>query len=70
MTAEGKKFQKMYFDSLEEMSSESVEYVRGIPVVKTFGQSIFSFKRFYNSIIKYKEMVHTYTLLWRRPMSF
>jgi len=70
MSAEGKKFQKLYFDSLEEMSSESVEYIRGIPVVKTFGQTIFSFKRFYDSIIKYKEMVHAYTLLWRKPMSF
>ncbi|AKB37645.1 ABC transporter ATP-binding protein [Methanosarcina siciliae C2J] len=70
MSSEGKKFQKMYFDSLEEMSSESVEYVRGIPIVKTFGQTVFSFKRFYNSIIKYKEMVHAYTLLWRKPMSF
>ncbi len=69
-TSKGKEFQKMYYDSLEEMSSESVEYVRGIPVVKTFGQSIFSFKRFYNSIIKYKKMVHSYTLLWRTPMSF
>lgn len=69
-STEGQKFQKMYFDSLEELSSESVEYVRGIPVVKTFGQSIFSFKRFYNSIIKYKEMVYAYTLLWRKPMSF
>ncbi|MGD8449068.1 MAG: ABC transporter transmembrane domain-containing protein, partial [Desulfobacterales bacterium] len=45
MNSEGKKFQKMYYDSLEEMSSESVEYIRGIPVVKTFGQTIFSFKR-------------------------
>lgn len=70
MSAEGKQFQKMYFDSLEEMSAESVEYIRGIPVVKTFGQSIFSFKRFYNSITKYKEMVLAYTLLWRRPMAF
>lgn len=70
MNAEGKKFQKLYFDSLEEMSSESVEYIRGIPVVKTFGQSIFSFRRFYNSILKYKEMVHAYTLLWQKPMSF
>ncbi len=70
MSAEGKNFQKMYFDSLEEMSSESVEYIRGIPVVKTFGQSIFSFKRFYDSIIKYKEMVYAYTLLWQKPMSF
>ncbi|KXL52217.1 lipid A export ATP-binding/permease protein MsbA [Anaerotignum neopropionicum] len=70
MSAEGKNFQKMYYDSLEEMSSESVEYIRGIPVVKTFGQSIFSFKRFYDSIIKYKDMVHAYTLLWQKPMSF
>ena len=70
MSDKGKQFQKSYFDSLEEMSSESVEYIRGIPVVKTFGQSIFSFKRFYNSIIRYKEMVHAYTLLWRKPMSF
>jgi ATP-binding cassette subfamily B protein IrtA len=70
MSAEGKKFQKMYYDSLEEMSSQSVEYIRGIPVVKTFGQSIFSFKRFYDSIIKYKEMIHAYTLLWQKPMSF
>jgi ATP-binding cassette subfamily B protein IrtA len=70
MNSEGKKFQKMYYDSLEEMSSESVEYIRGIPVVKTFGQTIFSFKRFYDSIIKYKEMVHAYTLLWQKPMSF
>lgn len=70
MSAQGKNFQKMYFDSLEEMSSESVEYIRGIPVVKTFGQTIFSFKRFYDSIIKYKEMVYAYTLLWQKPMSF
>jgi ATP-binding cassette subfamily B protein len=70
MNAKGKAFQKKYFDSLEEMSSESVEYIRGIPVVKTFGQSIFSFKRFHDSIIRYKEMVHAYTLLWRKPMSF
>lgn len=66
----GKAFQKQYYDSLEEMSSESVEYIRGIPVVKTFGLSIFSFKRFYNSIIKYKDMVYAYTVLWQKPMSF
>ncbi len=70
MSAKGKAFQKRYFDSLEEMSSESVEYIRGIPVVKAFGQSIFSFKRFYSSIIRYKEMVLAYTLLWRKSMSF
>ncbi|QOR36834.1 ABC transporter ATP-binding protein [Clostridium sp. 'deep sea'] len=70
VNTKGKNFQKAYYDSLEEMSSESVEYIRGIPVVKTFGQTIFSFKRFYNSIIKYKEMVYAYTVLWQKPMSF
>lgn len=39
-----------YQNALEEMSGEAVEYVRGIPVVKTFGQSVFSFKRFRDSI--------------------
>ncbi|MDC7126012.1 MAG: ABC transporter ATP-binding protein, partial [Spirochaetales bacterium] len=70
MNEKGRQFQKQYYDSLEEMSSESVEYIRGIPVVKTFGQTIFSFKRFYNSIMRYKEMVLAYTLLWRGAMSF
>jgi ATP-binding cassette subfamily B protein len=56
-------------DSLEEMNTEAVEYVRGIPVVKVFQQTVFSFKNFYNSIIKYKEMVFSYTKMWRTPMS-
>jgi ATP-binding cassette subfamily B protein len=70
MTNKGKAFQQQYYDALEEMSAESVEYVRGIPVVKTFGQSIHAFRRFYNSITRYKEMVYKYTLLWQKPMSF
>ncbi len=70
MTKEGKKFMQWYFDALEEMSNEAVEYVRGVPVVKTFGQTVFSFTRFYESILKYKEYVLQYTLLWRWKMSF
>ncbi len=66
----GKKFMKYYFDSLEEMSNEAVEYVRGVPVVKTFGQTVFSFRRFHDSIINYKEYVIQYTLLWKYRMSF
>lgn len=53
-----------YQNALEEMSSEAVEYVRGIPVVKTFGQSVFSFKRFQTSIKKYEKWVIAYTLMW------
>lgn len=62
-------FQRRYLDALEKMSSEAVEYVRGIPVVKTFQQSVFSFKRFYDSIIGYRDLVIKYTLFWRTPMS-
>lgn len=70
MMGRGNKFQALYLDAQEEMSSQAVEYVRGIPVVKVFQQSIFSFKKFYNSIIKYKNMVMKYTLLWEKPWSF
>ncbi len=70
MSRKGKKFMALYFNSLEEMSNEAVEYVRGIPVVKTFGQSVFSFTRFYDSIVRYKEYVSQYTMLWKYKMSF
>ncbi len=63
------KFQKKYLDAQERMSAEAVEYVRGIPVVKVFQQTIFSFKNFYDSIIAYRDLVTQYTLGWRRPMS-
>ncbi len=57
-----------YQNSLEEMSNEAVEYVRGVPVVKTFGQSVFSFKRFKDSIDKYEKWVISYTKDLRLPM--
>ncbi len=69
MTTEGQEFQQQYFDALEEMSSESVEYVRAIPIVKTFGQSVKSFTKFYNSINSYKELVIKYTVMWVKPYS-
>lgn len=69
MNSSGKEFQRMYLDAQEKMSSEAVEYVRGIPVVKVFQQTIFSFKRFYNSILEYREKVIPYTRIWRNPMS-
>ncbi|RHR88479.1 ABC transporter ATP-binding protein [Roseburia sp. AF15-21] len=57
-----------YQNALDEMSSEAVEYVRGIPVVKTFGQSVFSFKRFQTSIQKYEKWTIAYTKEMRIPM--
>ena len=58
-----------YNKALDAMSNEAVEYVRGIPVVKTFGQSVFSFKRFKESIDQYKQWVIAYTIDLRRPMT-
>lgn len=59
---------KEYQNALDNMNNEAVEYVRGIPVVKTFGQSIFSFKNFYNSINNYKKWAVSYTIRLRKPM--
>lgn len=70
MNPKNNQFQRLYLDAQERMGAEAVEYVRGIPVVKVFQQTVFSFKRFYNSIIAYRDLVIKYTLVWRTPMSF
>lgn len=57
-----------YNNALGQMSNEAVEYVRGISVVKTFGQSVFSFKRFKESIDNYEKWVIAYTKDLRFPM--
>lgn len=59
---------KEYQNALADMSNEAVEYVRGIPVVKTFGQTIFSFKRFKATIDNYEKWVIAYTKALRLPM--
>ena len=71
MTGKGME-QKMneYQNALSDMSNEAVEYVRGIPVVKTFGQTIFSFKRFKGTIDNYEKWVIEYTKALRLPMLF
>lgn len=61
---------KEYQNALADMSNEAVEYVRGIPVVKTFGQTIFSFKRFKATIDNYEKWVIAYTKALRLPMMF
>lgn len=57
-----------YQNSLEVMNNEAVEYVRGMPVVKTFGQSVYTFKRFKNSIEDYEKFCMAYTKKARKPM--
>lgn len=59
---------KQYQNSLETMSAETVEYVRGIPVVKTFGQTVFSFKRFKAAIDDYEKWTLDYTKSMMLPM--
>ncbi len=59
-----------YQNALEDMSNQAVEYVRGIPVVKTFGQTVFSFKRFNGAIDNYGKWVIAYTKDLRTPMIF
>lgn len=63
--------QKMteYQNALDDMSNEAVEYIRGIPVVKAFGQSVFSFRRFKKSIDSYSEWAIAYTKNLRVPMT-
>ena len=59
---------KQYQNSLETMSSEAVEYIRGVPVLKTFGQTIFSFKRFKAAIDEYEKWTLGYTKSMMIPM--
>lgn len=66
--AQMKQKMEEYQNALDAMSSEAVEYVRGIPVVKTFGQSVFSFKRFQATIKNYEKWVIAYTKDLRIPM--
>ncbi len=73
ITMTGKKMHermKEYQNALDNMSNEAVEYVRGIPVVKTFGQTIFSFKKFKGAIDSYSKWVIAYTKELRLPMIF
>ena len=64
------KRMEQYQNALADMSNEAVEYVRGVPVVKAFGQTIFSFKRFKNAIDNYETWVIAYTKGLRLPMMF
>ena len=70
MNGNGREFMSKYMTALEEMNTEAVEYVRGIPVVKVFQQTIYSFKNFHLSIMNYNRMVTAYTRMWCHPMTF
>lgn len=69
MTEEMKKEREKYFEDLANLSAETVEYVRGIPVVKTFAQSVESFQRLHSLIIRLKETVMKLTVMYRNKIS-
>lgn len=54
-----------YQQEIEKMSGEAVEYVRGIPVVKVFQQTVYSFKAFYNAIMSYSDLASQYAMSCR-----
>lgn len=54
-----------YQREIEKMSGEAVEYVRGIPVVKVFQQTVYSFKAFYNAIQSYSDLASQYAMSCR-----
>lgn len=64
-----KEFMDVYYGFINKMSAESVEYVRGVPVVKAFGQTIKSFTSFYKVILGYKDAVLKYTASATRKMA-
>ncbi|UQZ80866.1 Iron import ATP-binding/permease protein IrtA [Paenibacillus konkukensis] len=52
---------KRYYDSLERMNGSAVQYVRGMPAVKVFGQTVHSFRKFYADMISYRDYCLKYT---------
>lgn len=62
-------FFSRYQKAIEDLSAEATEYVRGIPVVKVFQQTVYSFKTFYDSIIRYRNLAVDYSMSCRKPMT-
>lgn len=68
-TKKNMKMREEYYEGLANLSAEAVEYVRGIPVVKTFAQSVESFARFYSLIVKMKDFVVRWSMGFKNKMS-
>ena len=60
MSGDGMKFMKQYMGALMKMNTTGTEYVRGIPVVKVFQQTVYSFKAFHDAIAEYSKMAMNY----------
>lgn len=70
MNDTSKKLKDEYYAELSNLSSQTVEYVRGIPVVKTFAQSVESFDKLYSLIMKLKDDVLKLTMSYTDKMSW
>ncbi|MEY8352020.1 ABC transporter ATP-binding protein [Lachnospiraceae bacterium 54-53] len=68
MGGENGVFMNKYMSSLEDMNKEAVEYIRGIPVVKVFQQTVYSFKSFHRSILAYRDFARKYSEGCRIPL--
>lgn len=69
MGGDNAHFMEGYMTALETMNKEAVEYIRGIPVVKVFQQTVYSFKNFHASIEEYKKYASGYALKCRIPLT-
>ena len=67
MTGRGMKFFEEYQRAGERISAEATEYVRGIPVVKVFQQTVYSFKSFHTAILSYRDLASGYAMMCRMP---
>ncbi|MNM55632.1 putative multidrug export ATP-binding/permease protein [compost metagenome] len=56
-----KKGLKEYFDALENINASSIQYVKGMPSIKIFGQTVRSFRKFHEDIIRYRDFSLQYT---------
>ena len=62
------EFMRIYQDAQETMNHEAVEYIRGIAVVKVFGQTVKSFAKFHNAIETYNKYALAYTMSCKKGM--
>lgn len=61
------EFMKLYQDSLGKLSSETVEYIRGIQIVKIFGSKFKSFKALNEAIMNYSKYAYNYSISCKKP---
>lgn len=69
MGGDNANFMEGYMTALETMNKEAVEYIRGIPVVKVFQQTVYSFKNFHAAIGEYEKYASGYALKCRIPLT-